>query len=102
MPMKTNIMSVKTKFSDQLIKPLHIALTHATLGAESPCIKCFILNHLLPRNLAEFVAMFPDVRARLFYVVSHDFNTARKLCAFHYWTGFQALSHEQHSYAAWI
>ena len=69
MMVKTNILPVKTKCSNQLIKPLHIAPTaHQLHDAQSGVYasNVFILNNLLPRKFVEFVAKFPDVRARLF------------------------------------
>ena len=71
MPVETNIMPVKTKCANQLIKPLHIAPTaHCTRNAQRRVhsSNVFILNHLLPRNLAEFVANLPDVRICLYAI----------------------------------
>ena len=53
MSLKTNILPVKTKYSNQLIKPLHIALTAHHLRDTQHWVRAlnvFILNHLLPRR----------------------------------------------------
>ena len=69
MLVKTNILQVKTKCSNRLIKPLHIAPTAHQLHDAQRWVRAsnvFILNHLLPRNFAELVAKLPDVHAHLF------------------------------------
>ena len=57
MSVKTNILPVKTKCSNQLIYPLHIAPTvHQVRDAQRwvRASNVFILNPLLLRNFAKF------------------------------------------------
>ena len=74
------VMLVTTKCSNQLIKPLHIV--HQLRDAQ--CWVCasnvFILNHLLPRNFAEFVGKFPDVRVRLLVNLHSGYFVAMVRC----------------------
>ena len=82
MPLKTNIMPVKTKCSNKYIKPLHIApALHTRRSALHVCASnVFILNHLLPRNLGKFVANLPDVCARLLVILPDEGDSTDATC----------------------